>query len=468
MGGRRRTRGAAGLVALLALTPSLTAPGAAAGDPLAPAPELAAPVVPCSAGLVALTFDDGPDDEVTDDLLDSLVGLDVPAVFFVVGRRVDRSPEVVLRTAGAGFAVANHSYAHEKLTRLTTKQVRRSLVKTRRSIRAAGVEPSPLMRPPYGARDERVDRVVADLGLVPVLWTVDPEDWKGDGATTIAERVLAALRPGRRNVVLLHDGITNSPATLAAVPRIVRKARAQGYCFAALDHEGEPTPPVPALTVVPAATTEPADAGTMRFVVTLDRPTSRPTGVRVRTVDGTATAGQDYQPVDQRLRFPAGSTRAVVQVPVLPDALDERRETLDLRLSDPRGLSLEDRSARGEVRDDDPPPAVSVGDRKVDEPVAGSAPARVRVRLSEVSGRQVLVRVATVPGTATEADFTLVDTTLRFRPGQAVRTVRIPVHADDEVEPAEHFTVAVVAVRRGTVGRERGTVTVLSLPVDTP
>lgn len=310
--------------------------------------------------------------------------------------------------------------------------------------------------------------MVADLGLVPVLWTVDPEDWKGDDATTIAERVLAALGPGRRNAVLLHDGITNSPATLAAVPRIVRKARAQGYCFAALDDEGEPTPPVPALTVVPAAATEPADAGTMRFVVTLDRPTSRPTSVRVRTGDGSATAGQDYQPVAQRLRFSTGSTRAVVRVAVLPDALDERRETLDLRLSDPRGLNLEERTARGEVRDDDPPPAVSVTDRQVDEPVAGSAPARVRVRLSEVSGRRVLVRVATAPGTATEADFTPVDTTLRFRPGQAVRTVRIPVHADDEVEPAEHFTVAVVAVRRGTVGREHGTVTVRPLPVDPP
>jgi peptidoglycan/xylan/chitin deacetylase (PgdA/CDA1 family) len=110
-------------------------------------------------------------------------------------------------------------------------------------MRASGLHPSHLMRPPYGAIDARVRRVVHGLGLVPVLWDVDPRDWAGGSARTIARRVLAGLRPHLRNIVLQHDGVQNSPATIAAVPRIVRVARSRGYCFVALDEHGQPATP---------------------------------------------------------------------------------------------------------------------------------------------------------------------------------------------------------------------------------
>ena len=110
-------------------------------------------------------------------------------------------------------------------------------------MRATGLSPSHLMRPPYGAIDDRVRRVVHELGLVPVLWDVDPRDWAGGTAAAIARRVLDALRPHRRNIVLQHDGVANSPASIAAVQRIVRVARSRGYCFVGLDALGQPAPP---------------------------------------------------------------------------------------------------------------------------------------------------------------------------------------------------------------------------------
>ena len=78
---------------------------------------------------------------------------------------------------------------------------------------------------------------------MPVLWTIDPRDWAGGSAKTIAGRVVSALEPGPDNVVLLHDGVRNSPNTLAAVPRIIRRARDAGYCLARLGPHGHPVAP---------------------------------------------------------------------------------------------------------------------------------------------------------------------------------------------------------------------------------
>jgi hypothetical protein len=99
------------------------------------------------------------------------------------------------------------------------------------------------MRPPYGAIDARVRRLVADLGLTPVLWTIDSRDWAGGDAQQIASRILAQLRPHQRNVVLQHDGVTNSPASVSAVPYVVRAARRRGYCFTSLNDAGRMVTP---------------------------------------------------------------------------------------------------------------------------------------------------------------------------------------------------------------------------------
>lgn len=198
---------------------------------------------PCARGLVALTFDDGPQRGVTPALLDVLAVRHVPATFFVVGSRVAALPKITRRTSRLGFTVGNHTYRHQNLTTLPAAAIERTLRRTRRAVLDAGAQPSGLMRPPFGRIDSRVRGVVRGLGLVPVLWTVDPRDWAGGTGEEIAERVLAALEPGPDNVVLLHDGVRNSPSTLDAVPRIVHRARETGYCFARLGPRGHPVPP---------------------------------------------------------------------------------------------------------------------------------------------------------------------------------------------------------------------------------
>ncbi|MGZ8751034.1 MAG: polysaccharide deacetylase family protein, partial [Pseudonocardia sp.] len=374
---------------------------------------------PCSSGLVALTFDDGPAATLTPKLLDLLTERRVPATFFMVGERIDSAPRAARQVAGRGFAIANHTYHHEQLTGLSDSAIRATIRRTRSAAEDAGVRMSRLVRPPYGAINTRVRSVITGMGLVPVLWTIDPQDWRtGRTGNAIAASVLAQLRPRRTNIVLLHDGVANSPRSLAAIPRIIRTARARGYCFARLGPSGTPAPPVPAVSISGARVTERTGSrSTLAFTLRLDQPTSRRTSVLVTPADRAALAGRDYDARRIRLHFPLGATRAELRVPVVGDRLDEGTESMRLRLSAPRGLKIGRRSAVGTIRDDDALPTVRLSGSSVTEPGTGSVAAPVRVTLSPPSGRTVSVRVRTRAGTADTGDFTPVNTTVTFPPG---------------------------------------------------
>lgn len=192
------------------------------------------------AGTIALTFDDGPVPGTTPRLVSVLRAADVPATFFMVGRRVRQHPELARAVERAGFQVANHSWAHEQLTARSGRQVRASVAATQAELRRAGVHPSRLMRPPYGAMDGRVRRELVHAGYVPVLWTIDSRDWANGSADQIAGRILRDLRRGP-NVVLQHDGVDRSPVSVAAVAKVVRGARERGFCFTGLDGRGQPS-----------------------------------------------------------------------------------------------------------------------------------------------------------------------------------------------------------------------------------
>jgi peptidoglycan/xylan/chitin deacetylase (PgdA/CDA1 family) len=170
---------------------------------------------------VALTFDDGPNPAWTPKVLDQLRAARVTATFCLVGREAQRHPELVRRIVREGHQLCNHSWRHDlDLARRPVAEIRTDLVRTNKAIQAAvpGAQVS-FFRQPGGRWTPEVVAVAKSLGMRPLHWNVDPQDWSKPTAATIAHRVHAAARPGA--IVLLHDGGGDRSATLAACPHLI-------------------------------------------------------------------------------------------------------------------------------------------------------------------------------------------------------------------------------------------------------
>ncbi len=152
---------------------------------------------------VALTFDDGPSPGVTDRVLTELSKRGLHATFFLIGAKVDASPQLARRIVEEGHDVANHTYTHPRLAGLSDSSVEQQLIRTQEAIaRATGITPV-WFRPPYGAFRREQGSIASKLGLGVAYWSVDPKDWSQPGSSAIAQRVLSASQPG--SIILLHD-----------------------------------------------------------------------------------------------------------------------------------------------------------------------------------------------------------------------------------------------------------------------
>lgn len=176
--------------------------------------------------VVALTFDDGPDPVRTPALLDALRDLDVKATFFVVGRAVEKHPEIVQRMAAEGHEIGNHTYHHLYLPLHRHRTVEHELRAADRAIEdATGITPT-LARPPWGARRPSTVRAFARVAKKVVLWDVNSYDWKGRPPQEVIERVLERARPG--SFILMHEARENGETTIDIVRRLVPALRARG------------------------------------------------------------------------------------------------------------------------------------------------------------------------------------------------------------------------------------------------
>jgi cellulose synthase/poly-beta-1,6-N-acetylglucosamine synthase-like glycosyltransferase/peptidoglycan/xylan/chitin deacetylase (PgdA/CDA1 family)/spore germination protein YaaH len=193
-------------------------------------------------GLVALTFDDGPDADWTPPILDVLKEKHVPATFFVIGDNVLGESALLQRIVAEGHELGNHSYTHPNFATLSDGETLFELNTTERLIEAYTGHRTRLFRAPYfgDAEPTTADELGPALaaqndGYVNVGLHVDPDDWALPGTDEIVRRTVAGVEAASAErsgqIVLLHDGGGDRQQTLDALPQIIDQLRARGYRF---------------------------------------------------------------------------------------------------------------------------------------------------------------------------------------------------------------------------------------------
>ncbi|HEX6944929.1 MAG TPA: polysaccharide deacetylase family protein [Casimicrobiaceae bacterium] len=175
---------------------------------------------------VALTFDDGPS-PYTQRILDTLQRGGAKATFFTLGNQLASFPIPLQRALAEGHAIGDHTWNHADLTKLSPKDVAAEMTDASSALVAAGVPKPTLFRPPYGAYNEQTLAAAKRKGMLTVMWTIDTTDYSAANPATMAEQVLAQIRPGA--IILMHDGGGNRTVTGQALPLIVRGLKKQGY-----------------------------------------------------------------------------------------------------------------------------------------------------------------------------------------------------------------------------------------------
>ncbi|MBR4881583.1 MAG: polysaccharide deacetylase family protein [Clostridia bacterium] len=178
---------------------------------------------------IALTFDDGPHYKYTGEILDILKKYDVRATFFTVGTNVERFPELVQRELSEGHEVANHTYSHKHMAKLTEAQFKDEVKGWEDVIYEGHEYTSDLFRPPEGILTDGEKQVISELGYDVVLWSIDTRDWAHNKVDRIVDAVISDVTDGA--VILFHDFVSGDSPTPEALEIIIPKLKDMGYEF---------------------------------------------------------------------------------------------------------------------------------------------------------------------------------------------------------------------------------------------
>jgi peptidoglycan/xylan/chitin deacetylase (PgdA/CDA1 family) len=186
---------------------------------------------PAGKRQVAITFDDGPDGLYTPKILDVLKENQAKATFFLIGTHAEANPEMVKRIVNEGHEIGNHSYDHSSLPDVAISKFQNEILDTKKILKQiSGYDPL-FFRPPFTRITDEQVKWLADQKISTILWNTDTQDWKQLPADLIETKVFDQVKPG--SIIIMHsaypDGDSlNLSGTIAALPQIIKKLRAQG------------------------------------------------------------------------------------------------------------------------------------------------------------------------------------------------------------------------------------------------
>lgn len=260
------------VIAVAPASPSLAAPAATTATscpPVTTGALNAAPSVPGTSKTVAFTFDDGPG-RSTQAIITILEAFHVRATFFNIGWDTGWYPALVREEVADGFLVGDHTNSHPDMALLSAPAQTEEMTQVINRQRALTVTSPCVFRPPYGDYNATTLRIANQLGMSLWMWNVGGGDWEANGSGSpqwvrfIEGNAINGAKGQNHPVILLHNQAIAMPATVAALPTIIRSFLQHGYTFVdLLGRSGPPNscgttsvaPPAPSFTALASGTT---------------------------------------------------------------------------------------------------------------------------------------------------------------------------------------------------------------------
>jgi len=195
-----------------------------------------------SEKIIALTFDDGPNEPYTSKILDILDKYNIKATFFVIGKNAEMYPETLKRMVADGDAVENHSYSHNPNHALTTKGCKDIEIGEQAILNTIGLKPH-IYRPPHGRKTPWELECLEKENLIEVEWSASTNELHSKlffgkiSPLLLGKNIIKEAGSGK--IILLHDGYgtchnckeSDKSATVEALPIIIETLQNEGYKF---------------------------------------------------------------------------------------------------------------------------------------------------------------------------------------------------------------------------------------------
>jgi len=184
-----------------------------------------------SEKLIALSFDDGPNQQYTPQVLSILAQYNAAATFFVIGKNVPGNEGVLQQIDAAGHSIGNHSYTHGFFVDFKNLQgFMDELNQTTATVFDIIGKRMKLFRPPYGVTTPSLVKATKLLDYSIIGWTIRSLDTTGDTVQTISRRVQNKIKPGA--IILFHD---TSDKTIQVLTQTLNFAQENGYKIVSVD-----------------------------------------------------------------------------------------------------------------------------------------------------------------------------------------------------------------------------------------
>ncbi len=181
---------------------------------------------------IALTFDDGPHEPFTSQILDVLKEKNVPATFFILGQNAKKHPGVVKRMWQENHVIGNHTFSHTPFPLMKKNRIEKEFADWEQVMHEIGIEPAKLFRAPRGWKSPFLPTILNQKGYQLIGWTRGVWDTDQPGVQVLKERLFKNLKNGE--IILLHDGKSGAEnvdqsQTVAALPDLIDCLQQNGF-----------------------------------------------------------------------------------------------------------------------------------------------------------------------------------------------------------------------------------------------